>query len=46
MHKSKAEAPAVEIRSEGTALQAANPQAVQPAPRAPGRACLGRAGMV
>jgi capsular polysaccharide transport system permease protein len=31
MHKSETEAPAVEVRSEGTALEAAKPQAVQPA---------------
>jgi len=35
MRKSETEAPTVEIRSEGTALQAANPQAVQPAPPRP-----------
>jgi capsular polysaccharide transport system permease protein len=35
MRKTIAEAPSVEMRSEGTALQAANPQAVQPAPARP-----------
>lgn len=35
MRKSEAEAPTVEIHSEGTALQAANPQAVQPATARP-----------
>ena len=32
MRKTETEAPAVEVRSEGTALEAAKPQAVQPAP--------------
>ena len=35
MRKSEAEAPSVEMRSEGTALQAAKPQAVQPAAERP-----------